>query len=120
PALHGVEIPPEPVDPELAPPAIVDRWAHGRLPPVEVVDRSIAEDASQLVVTAGENVGLDDYPLSDHPLDRVAAAVDLGFDPLDPDWAIGVSDSVSRAKWSDVPGLSCQSGPPPSVVSADA
>ncbi len=75
----------DPVDDELAPPAIVAERFHPRRPPAAFLFAPVLEAHRQLSVAGGEHVGFDDDGPVDDPFGREATRADIRRDVLDGD-----------------------------------
>jgi hypothetical protein len=73
----------------VAGPAVVGDGAHRERAPAGLVVGAQQERGVQQVVAVGEDVGRHDERVADDALDWMAAAVELGADPLDHDAAPG-------------------------------
>ena len=88
PRLDGVEVTGVALERKPPAPAVVVEERHRRLAPLGLVLRAVLDRRRDLVVTVAEDVGLDLDHVAHHPLDRMAATVELRLDALDHD-AVG-------------------------------
>src|SRR5437868_13160427 len=72
------------IEPEANNPAIIIVKDKGRLTPISVLVL-VPYDGPQLVVPVAKEIGPDLQKLTDDPLDRIAAAIELGVDFLNMD-----------------------------------
>ena len=83
--MHGVFVAPELLDAEGRGPVVVAEEGHGRMAPFAVAGVFPEQFGDDRVMAVGEHIGLDGHVVAHGPLDRIAAAIDLGTDRLDDD-----------------------------------
>src|SRR5690606_28065820 len=78
PALHGVEVPAEPIHGERGAPAVVAYRLHLDGVPAARAGAAPEQSRADQVVAVREDIGLHDHALAGDPLDGEPATVDLG------------------------------------------
>ena len=89
PGLDRVAPAPDPVRPETRHPAVVVEERKRRLPPVLVLEARISGPRAILSWPSRKMSAQTVDLVADHPLDRIAAGIDLGPDILDQDARLG-------------------------------
>jgi hypothetical protein len=102
---------------EAGSPSVIDERLHARLEPVGVCLAPVEEDAGDRIVPVGVGDRFDDQHVTDDPLDREGASIDVRRHPRDDDPASAVPENgdrrrVSHGRASDTDRASAPRSPP--------